>query len=64
MRLEEQKQPCPNCGELAGWWSGIQRNKSMVFHAANGEVTERRIEESKEKHCAKCDATVTKCVGA
>lgn len=60
--IEEQTEPCSHCGKLAGWWSALNRKMSMVFHAPNGDVTERRIVESKEKRCACCDNAVTNAV--
>lgn len=60
--IEEQITPCPGCGAIAGWWSPIKLDFSMVFHAPNGEITERRIEECQRKYCADCDSNVTKCV--
>jgi hypothetical protein len=62
MPIESQKKPCPECGQLAGWWSGIATKKSMIFHKPNGNIQEERIVESKRKHCANCDAEVTECI--
>lgn len=59
--MEKQTKPCPECGETAGWWCALDR-KSMVFRDEAGCKTEHRIFEKKQKHCAKCDADVTKCV--
>ncbi len=56
-----QTKPCPECGQTSGWWCVLDR-KSMVFRGPDGGKTEHRIFEKKEKHCANCDADVTKCV--
>lgn len=60
-RHQQQKEFCPECGEMSGWWSPLQK-QSMVFHAADGETTERRLYESKRKQCANCNADITHCI--
>lgn len=56
-----QIKPCPKCAGRHGWWVALQRN-SMVFRSATGEKLEHRLFEQKKKHCANCDADVSKCV--
>lgn len=62
MNAQTQQEPCPHCGQTAGWWSGINGTQSMVFHAPNGEITTRRVYEKKRKHCVACDAEITKII--
>ena len=59
--LPEQVSPCPSCGQAAGWWCGLS-SRSMIFHEVDGDVTEKRLWESKVKHCASCDADISSCV--
>ncbi len=59
--MAKQIAPCPQCGFTAGWWSPLTKF-SMVFYDADGCKLEHRLFEKPAKHCANCDAKITKLI--
>jgi hypothetical protein len=58
---EEQIQPCPECGDRAGWWSAMKPHSMCIFKP-NGEPSDMRIFYKKRKHCATCNHDITSCI--
>lgn len=53
-----QIKPCPSCGKIAGWWSGLKA-ESQVIYRADGDKIKHLLFEKRRKHCLECSWDIT-----